>query len=325
MSVLGIASSTTEVSRQTHVNTETTTNVMRTATESEWDSIPVHTGAETGSSRQPSTYHDIVATTSSEKGIPATHSSTSTITLSSDKTNGPFVSTYTYTDHSTTRYVHFDRTTPQNTPAQTTPEQVSTARTTTVSYTDATKDVTESSLQTTYVHIPDPTPLPSPLTDETSATTNSQGTATTERTRQMTLSTFSTTQNPPQIVSTTQTMTTSSKGIPSLEPRTTTEAAPGVSDAQGDQDLEQVVAWKNSEHDILQVAIASLAVLCVVCSAICVMMIVLFFMACRKRSDGVLHSRRHYSKVPLTDKDKEDSLEIKADSLEIKEESFMEI
>ena len=318
VSVLGVTSSTTEVSRQTHVNTETT-NVVMTATKLD------HTTAHTGSSKQSSTYRDFSATTSSVKGIPATHSvsSAGTITSSSstDKTSGPFVST----DHSTTGY---DRTTPQNTPAQTTPEQVSTARTTTLRFTAATKDVTESSLQTTYVHIPDPTPLPSSPPDETSATTKSvslQGNATAKHARQTTPPTFSTAQNPSEMDSTAQMMSTSSKGIPSLEPRTTTEAAPGVSDAQGDQDLEQVVAWKNSEHDILQVAIASLAVLCVVCSAICVIMIVLFFMACKKRSDGVLHSRHHYSKVPLTDKDKEDSLEIKADSLEIKEESFMEI
>ena len=51
---------------------------------------------------------------------------------------------------------------------------------------------------------------------------------------------------------------------------------------------------------MLHVAIVSLAVLCAVCVTVCVIMVALFFILCKRRSNRVC---QHYDKVPLTDRD----------------------
>ena len=76
--------------------------------------------------------------------------------------------------------------------------------------------------------------------------------------------------------------------------------------------------WNSSEHDILQVAIVSLAILCTICIVVCVMAFVLFFIACKRRNI-TLRPRGNYKKLPLTDKEQE------ATEDEIQEYSFMEI
>ena len=42
-------------------------------------------------------------------------------------------------------------------------------------------------------------------------------------------------------------------------------------------------AWTSSQHNLLQVAIVSLTVLCTICTVICVVMAILFFMVCKRR------------------------------------------
>ena len=56
----------------------------------------------------------------------------------------------------------------------------------------------------------------------------------------------------------------------------------------------------NNQQELVQVAIISLAVLCIVCVSVCIMMAVLFFVACKRRN---LQSRDYYvyKKVPLKD------------------------
>ena len=79
--------------------------------------------------------------------------------------------------------------------------------------------------------------------------------------------------------------------------------------------------WKNSQHNLLQVAIISLMVLCMVCIAVCFMMITLFFMACKRRKGLRLITRARYKKLSPIDKDQEES---KPEN-EMEEYSFSEI
>ena len=95
----------------------------------------------------------------------------------------------------------------------------------------------------------------------------------------------------------------------------TTAVKPGAVDAEDNQgtdhcSIEQVAG----DLDVmLHIAFVSLAVLCAVCVAVCMIMVALFFIVCKRRSDGVL--RQRYNKVPLTDRaDKKGSIEIKEES-----------
>ena len=78
--------------------------------------------------------------------------------------------------------------------------------------------------------------------------------------------------------------------------------------------------WKSSQHNLLQVSITSLMILCMVCTAVCVMMITLFFIACKKRRGPRLVTAC-YKKLSSTDKD----LEVIKHEIEIEEYSFCEI
>ena len=61
-------------------------------------------------------------------------------------------------------------------------------------------------------------------------------------------------------------------------------------------------AWTSSQHDLFRVAIILSSVfLCAVCIAVCVIMAVLIFMACKKRS-GNVRAHGYYKRMPLTDK-----------------------
>ena len=88
--------------------------------------------------------------------------------------------------------------------------------------------------------------------------------------------------------------------------------APRFPQSQADQDEYNV--W-NNQQELMQVAIISLAVLCIVCVSVCIMMAILFFMACKIRN---VQSGSHYKKVLL----KEDQ-EVHDD--ETQEYSFVEI
>ena len=89
---------------------------------------------------------------------------------------------------------------------------------------------------------------------------------------------------------------------------------------QVEQDKYNV--WQSSQHNLLQVAIISLTVLCIVCTAVCVVMVTLFFVACKKRKGPRLITRGRYKKLSPTDKDQEGSPK---DENEIEEYSFSEI
>ena len=89
---------------------------------------------------------------------------------------------------------------------------------------------------------------------------------------------------------------------------------------QAEQDKYNV--WQSSQHNLLQVAIISLTVLCIVCTAVCVMMVTLFFVACKRRKGPRLITRGRYKKLSPTDKDQEGSPK---DENEIEEYSFSEI
>ena len=94
----------------------------------------------------------------------------------------------------------------------------------------------------------------------------------------------------------------------------TTAVAPGVVDEQGNQDVDRSgIAHVAGELDVmLHVAFMSLAVLCAVCFAVCVIMVALFFIVCKRGRNGV---RQRYNKVPLTDQaDKERPIEVKEES-----------
>ncbi len=89
---------------------------------------------------------------------------------------------------------------------------------------------------------------------------------------------------------------------------------------QGEEDKYNDV-WKSSQHNLLQVSIISLMVLCMVCTAVCVMMVTLFFVVCKRRGGPRLVTRARYKKLSPTDKDLE---ETKREN-EIEEYSFSEI
>ena len=65
--------------------------------------------------------------------------------------------------------------------------------------------------------------------------------------------------------------------------------------------------WKSSQHNLLQVSIISLTVLCIVCTAVCVMMITLFFIVCKGRRGPRLVTRARYKKLSPTDKNLEET------------------
>ena len=65
--------------------------------------------------------------------------------------------------------------------------------------------------------------------------------------------------------------------------------------------------WKSSQHNLLQVSIISLMVLCIVCTAVCVMMITLFLIVCKGRRGPRLVTRARYKKLSPTDKNLEDT------------------
>ena len=80
--------------------------------------------------------------------------------------------------------------------------------------------------------------------------------------------------------------------------------------------------WKNNQHNLLQVSIISLMVLCLVCTTVCVMMITLFFVACKRRKSLRLVPQGRYKKLsPIIDKD----LEGTEHENEMEEYSFCEI
>ena len=72
---------------------------------------------------------------------------------------------------------------------------------------------------------------------------------------------------------------------------------------QGEQDKYDD-AWKSSQHNLLQVSIVSLMVLCMVCTAVCAMMITLFFITCKRRRDPRVVTQARYKPV---DKDLEET------------------
>ena len=64
----------------------------------------------------------------------------------------------------------------------------------------------------------------------------------------------------------------------------------------------------NSHHNLLQVAIISLMVLCMVCTAVLVMLItIFFFMVCKRQKGLRLITQARYKKLSLTDKDLEET------------------
>ena len=65
--------------------------------------------------------------------------------------------------------------------------------------------------------------------------------------------------------------------------------------------------WKSSQHNLLQVSITSLMILCIVCTAVCVMMITLFFIACKRRRGPRLVTQARYKKLSPVDKDLEET------------------
>ena len=69
---------------------------------------------------------------------------------------------------------------------------------------------------------------------------------------------------------------------------------------QTQADQEEYDMW-NSQQELVQVAVISLAVLCIVCISVFIMTAILFFMACKRRN---IQARGHYKEVPLKD-DKE--------------------
>ena len=69
---------------------------------------------------------------------------------------------------------------------------------------------------------------------------------------------------------------------------------------------EDYHAWTNSHHDLFPVAIISLVFLCAVCIAVCVIMAVVIFMACEKRS-GNVRDHGYYKGMPFTDKGQDET------------------
>ena len=70
---------------------------------------------------------------------------------------------------------------------------------------------------------------------------------------------------------------------------------PRFPQSQADQD--EYDTWSN-QQEFVQVAIISLAVLCIVCASVCIIMAVLFYMACKRKN---VRLRGHYKELPLRD------------------------
>ena len=80
--------------------------------------------------------------------------------------------------------------------------------------------------------------------------------------------------------------------------------------------------WKNNQQNLLQVSIISLMVLCMVCTTVCVMMAILFFVACKRKKGLRLVPQGRYKKLsPIIDKD----LEKAKHENEMEEYSFSEM
>ena len=71
---------------------------------------------------------------------------------------------------------------------------------------------------------------------------------------------------------------------------------------QANEDSSYHNAWSSSQQDLLKVAIISLGILCATCIILFAILVVLFFIACRKRSAP---PQGYYKRVPLTEKDQE--------------------
>ena len=67
---------------------------------------------------------------------------------------------------------------------------------------------------------------------------------------------------------------------------------PGIVELQVEQ--EKFATWKSTQDNLLQVSIISLTVLCVVCIAVCIMMVTLFFKTCKRRE---VLTRGRYKKL----------------------------
>ena len=78
---------------------------------------------------------------------------------------------------------------------------------------------------------------------------------------------------------------------------------------------------EGSTMSMVQLSIISLMVLCIICTAVCAMMITLFFIVCKRRRGPRLVTQARYKKLSSTDKDLE---ETKHEN-EIEEYSFSEI
>ena len=72
--------------------------------------------------------------------------------------------------------------------------------------------------------------------------------------------------------------------------------------SSGEEQATEEDNWNSSQRALLQVAIISLAILCVACFTVCAIMIILFFIACRRRNAP---PQGYYKKVPLTEKDQD--------------------
>ena len=93
-----------------------------------------------------------------------------------------------------------------------------------------------------------------------------------------------------------------------------------VAELQAKQDKYNI--WESSQHNLLQVAIVSLTVLFIVCIAVCIMMVTLFFTACKRRKVPFLQiTRGRYKKLSPIETEQEET----HTENETQEYSFMEI
>ena len=91
-----------------------------------------------------------------------------------------------------------------------------------------------------------------------------------------------------------------------------------VTELQAKQDKYDI--WESSQRNLLQVAIISLTMLFIVCIAVCIMMVILFIMACKRRYK-VQITRGRYRKLSPIEIDQEETHK----ENETQEYSFMEI
>ena len=77
-----------------------------------------------------------------------------------------------------------------------------------------------------------------------------------------------------------------------------------LEDFQANEDHNH--AWTSSHHDLFPVAIISLVFLCAVCIAVCVIMALVIFMACKNRN-GNVRDHGYYKRMPLTDEGQEET------------------